>query len=330
MVWGTDKGPLVKRTVFYAWEDDLPASTNRYLIEDALREALKKLKRDDTTKIEAAIDRATDNVAGAPVIANTILGKIDKAAVFVGDVSIINGQDNACSTANPNVLFELGYAFKALTESRILMVMNTAFGKPEILPFDVKDRRAITYSLSADADGKADAQAKRTAKTILADILAGHLRLIFTQTDETQTGGEQAKRKKYLQGLSDEIADNLNKLEQHLAEIDNFAGTEKVYGVHRLILPTWTTSIWTALNEQLIDVLETDPYTMASFHYSRLNELTKIWEALHALNITGPGSSSPDRQRLEKGQKFLTDFKSLASQIRANGNPIEGLLKSIS
>jgi hypothetical protein len=43
---------------------------------------------------------------------------------------------NRRRTPNPNVLVELGYALKALGDERVIVVVNTAFGKEELLPFD--------------------------------------------------------------------------------------------------------------------------------------------------------------------------------------------------
>jgi hypothetical protein len=49
---------------------------------------------------------------------------------------------------NPNVLLELGYARSALGQNRIALVMNTAFGGPEKLRFDLKMYRVMTYRIA--------------------------------------------------------------------------------------------------------------------------------------------------------------------------------------
>src|SRR5262249_3806523 len=85
----------------------------------------------------------------------TIFAKIDEAQVFVCDVSVINVGSAGRSTPNPNVLIELGYAIRKLGFSRIIMVMNSSFGSPEQLPFDLRMRRVITYEMPEGAEQRA-------------------------------------------------------------------------------------------------------------------------------------------------------------------------------
>jgi len=62
MVTTPDKKPQV--TVFYSWQSDLPNATNRSLIQDSLERAAKKLRADDTIKVEPVVDRDTQDVPG--------------------------------------------------------------------------------------------------------------------------------------------------------------------------------------------------------------------------------------------------------------------------
>ena len=57
--------------------------------------------------------------------------KIERAAVFVCDVSLINRGAGVRPTPNPNVLVELGYALAKVGWSRIVMVLNEASGPSE-------------------------------------------------------------------------------------------------------------------------------------------------------------------------------------------------------
>ena len=145
-------------TIFYSWQSDLPNATNRGFIESALENAIRGLKREGDVHIDVAIDRDTEGVSGAPDIAETILAKIDRAQVFLADVSLINyeaGNDNKLrSTPNPNVLVELGYARRALGPSRLLLVHNKAYGPVEHLPFDLRGCRVITYSVETNEEDK--------------------------------------------------------------------------------------------------------------------------------------------------------------------------------
>lgn len=153
------------RSIFYSWQSDLPNSTNRGFIERALKDAAGLLRADDSLGVEPVVERDTLGVPGAPDIAATILAKIAAADVFVADVSIIHQEEgDDRRTPNPNVLIELGWALRALGFERVVLVMNTAFGGPELLPFDLRARRAVLYQLPADAAEKANVRRDLASK----------------------------------------------------------------------------------------------------------------------------------------------------------------------
>ncbi len=141
--------------IFYSWQSDLHNSTNRGFIQKALDNAVKTLKAEDTLSIEIALDRDTANVPGSPDIAQTVFTKIEQSQVFVCDISIINQGSEKRLTCNPSVLIELGYALHALGSSRIILVVNKAFGVPEQLPFDVRGRRVLDYCVATEQTEKA-------------------------------------------------------------------------------------------------------------------------------------------------------------------------------
>ena len=137
--------------------------------------------------LEVAIERDTQGVPGSPDIAATIFEKIKEASAFVADVSIVNkssrsapwyrrtssfGRDDSRRlTPNPNVLIELGFAFAELGDSRVIMVMNTHFGGPEKLPFDLRKRRVIQFSASPSDTNRA-AERKRLSSQLEAMLRA--------------------------------------------------------------------------------------------------------------------------------------------------------------
>ncbi len=151
------------RRVFYSWQSDLPNATNRGLIGEALGAALTELASVGTTAVEPAPDRDTQGVAGAPDIAATIFEKIDAAAVFVADVSLVTPLGSERPAPNPNVLIELGYAMRALGPCRIVLVCNEHFGRVEQLPFDLRARRVLTYTNDPDLAERAVARRTLTA-----------------------------------------------------------------------------------------------------------------------------------------------------------------------
>lgn len=181
--------------VFYSWQSDLLNATNRGFIERALESAAKSVRADETVEVEPVVDRDTTGVPGAPDIAGTIFAKIEEAQVFVCDVSIINQGTEARPTPNPNVLIELGYALKTLGPSRIMMIVNTAYGGPELLPFDLRMRRVITYNMSPEAEERA-AERKRLEAILeegLRTIAVGLERPLPGEATPAPRMGEQAR-----------------------------------------------------------------------------------------------------------------------------------------
>jgi hypothetical protein len=149
-------------TIFYSWQSQLPAKENRNFIEGALERAAKTIRNDSTVEALPEVDQGAANVPGAPNIADAILAKIDSARAVAFDVTLVppgNGPF-ARPTPNANVLVELGYAVRAIGYERIVLVMNTAYGGPEGLPFDLRQRHVVTYALP---EGSADKGDVRTA-----------------------------------------------------------------------------------------------------------------------------------------------------------------------
>ena len=164
-------------TIFYSWQSDLPNSTNRGFIETALKQAAESIHTDETIKVEPVIDRDTSGVPGSPDIASTIFAKIEQSHIFVCDVSIINQASNSRKTPNPNVLIELGYAMKKLGHTRIIMILNNAYGGMELLPFDLRLRRVIPYHMPESERDRATERKKLRGK------LESALRMMF-KTEE--------------------------------------------------------------------------------------------------------------------------------------------------
>ncbi len=141
--------------VFYAWQSDLPAKFNRTAVKKCLRVASGELEAQlstETQQIEILIDEATRDCPGSPNIPASILEKIQSADIFVADVSIINSElSDGKKMPNPNVVFELGYAVANLGWERVILLINEAHGKIELLPFDFDRHRATPFTL---AEGK--------------------------------------------------------------------------------------------------------------------------------------------------------------------------------
>ncbi|MCA9211840.1 MAG: hypothetical protein KDB27_02150 [Planctomycetales bacterium] len=168
-------------TIFYAWQSDLPNSTNRGFIEDCLARTIKEMEREGDLEVLPSVDRDTQNVAGAVNISDTIFEKIDKCRIFVCDVSLINRPQKKVAadahqqrpTPNPNVLIEAGYAAKACTWERVIFVFNKDTGPIEALPFDIRGRKVLTYELAPNQDKSSQrALLVRLLKNAIGDILS--------------------------------------------------------------------------------------------------------------------------------------------------------------
>jgi hypothetical protein len=175
-----------KCNVFYSWESDLPDRTNRAFVQSALESAAESIRGDDSISVEPVIDRDTIGVPGAPDIAGTIFAKIEQSQVFVVDVSIINSTYKFRQMPNPNVLIELGYALKALGADRVIMVMNRAFGNPELLPFDLRMKRVVAYEMPSDATDESSVRNK------LASSLEQGIREIIGDIENTAVEAEKS------------------------------------------------------------------------------------------------------------------------------------------
>jgi hypothetical protein len=141
--------------IFWSWQSDHSPKTCRTFIRAALVEAIDILNReldvDDADRPE--IDHDTKDERGMVDIASTILGKIARSAVFVADLTPIGRSQGGKWLPNPNVMIELGWAMQRPGWERVIGVLNTASGAEiEDLPFDIRQRRVITYVLADDAD----------------------------------------------------------------------------------------------------------------------------------------------------------------------------------
>jgi hypothetical protein len=154
-------------SIFYSWQSDLPNRTNRGFIGDALERVARDASGEDTLVM---IDRDTAGVAGSPAISDTILQKIEQADIFVPDVSIVTPAGASRPAPNPNVLLELGYAISVLGWDRIVTVMNTAYGAMTQLPFDLRGRRVLPYSLP-DSPGEPKAEVRRELERRLKEAI---------------------------------------------------------------------------------------------------------------------------------------------------------------
>lgn len=102
--------------VFYSWQSDTASACGKNLVSRALGDAITTLNAD--ADVEAAqreirderlaLDQDTSGEPGSPPIVETILGKIDRAAAFVSDLTYVAARSDGRRMPNPNVLLEHG------------------------------------------------------------------------------------------------------------------------------------------------------------------------------------------------------------------------------
>ncbi len=269
--------------VFYSWQSDLPNATNRGFIERALENAAKAIRNDDSNQVEPVIDRDTSGVPGSPDIAGTIFGKIDRAQIFVCDISIIN-QDVASQNAavrptpNPNVLIELGYALKTLGAKRIIMVLNDAYGGPELLPFDLRMRRVIRYHMPKETEGRA------TERKELEKVLKEALHTILSELD-TPLPGETIQPLSLAERMQIAVEtarpDQAALVRQYMTELANTIAA---------MTPTFANNEQDRWDEQLLQAIEESAGMVLEF--ARLAETISHMNATEAARTMYKGFAS--------------------------------------
>ena len=209
-------------TVFWSWQDDLPARSNRAFIRDCLAAAVDRVSNaldvDEMERVD--LDHNTKGTPGMADISQTILEKITGCAVMVADVTPIVRTEAGKALPNPNVMVELGFAMNAIRFDRIIAVLNTANGdRVETLPFDIRHRRILTYALAEDAT-KADRRAQRDALTSkLADAIAVNI---------SQVRDERSASDEIVGAASDPGSDGLWNADWPIQHVGPFGARQKV------------------------------------------------------------------------------------------------------
>ncbi|MET3035330.1 hypothetical protein ABXT08_04465 [Chryseobacterium sp. NRRL B-14859] len=229
----------MNHTIFYSWQSDLIGKCNRYFILDALEKAAKEISKDGNYNVDTVIDRDTIGISGSPSIVESITGKIAKSDIFVCDISIININENGRKTPNPNVLYELGFASAILGWERVIMIQNTAFGKIEDLPFDLRGRRVLQYNIDASTENKVEE--RESLKKNLSNILKSALKHFnndnFTKEKNIWWGNWENESKIKMKGGDLKISRVASDSFFFNISIYDGARTGEVYGKAHILTP---------------------------------------------------------------------------------------------
>jgi hypothetical protein len=160
--------------IFWSWQFDTPGKTGRHFVWDVLADAIAVLKEpsdvEEPSECEARealhLEDDRKGVEGSPDLAPKIFKKIDQAAVFVADVTLVGERSISADSPteappkkliNSNVAIEYGYALRALTDARVLMIQNVHYGGREELPFDLKHKAGpIQFRIRIAIERQAD------------------------------------------------------------------------------------------------------------------------------------------------------------------------------
>jgi len=152
--------------IFWSWQSDTPEQIGKYLVRDALKAAIVKLKKSD--EIEEAprddlhLDQDTQGTTGSPDLVRTIFNKIEQSEVVIADVTLVGATGEGKKLINSNVAIELGYALRECTDARLVLVFNMHYGAHEDLPFDLRHKGgAVVFDLAPGATRKEIETARR-------------------------------------------------------------------------------------------------------------------------------------------------------------------------
>ena len=212
--------------VFYCWQDHLDKKLYRYLIRDALNDAIATVQSELPEHIECVLrpDSDTSGKAGSIAIADTILEKIRQSTMVIADVNpVLVDVENERFYPNPNVMVEVGVAAQALGWRRIVCLFNNSKWSAEQLPFDIRHRRATGYKCDSP-------ESRRKAVGELGSILSSAIRSTMQEICRGEIDPSQGvaivRRAKDLRLLRDILA------AIHLPTLDNFVERGLVGRLH--------------------------------------------------------------------------------------------------
>lgn len=228
-----------ERTVFYSWQSDLPNRTNRGLIRAALDIAVERLS--ETVDEPVRADSDTQGVGGVRDIHQVILDKLDACDAAVFDVTPVvkmRKGNRIKKLPNANVMLELGYGLVRPGANRLVLVLNTAQGTVEQLPFDIRNRPVATYRMRQRGDAPAAARNELAGKLrhALETILRAPRVPELSLADRTVAALREAAANRLL--MLEEFYDALaNELRRRRPEWNEAEWEARVTAAYRDALP---------------------------------------------------------------------------------------------
>jgi hypothetical protein len=186
--------------IFWSWRSDTPGKIGRYLVRDAMRDAIEELKQadeiEDATREALHLDQDIQGTTGSPDLVPTILEKIENSEVVVADVTIVGKTEEGDCLINSNAAIELGYALHACTNERVVLTFNEYYGGYEDLPFDLRHKGgAVVFNLAPEADREKISSARKVLADVTGDPTGeGAFCRRYTQARQTSGGSNGGRR----------------------------------------------------------------------------------------------------------------------------------------
>lgn len=163
----------MKIKIFYSWQTTTNAKYNKNFILNCIDKAVKKVnKKPELKEIEFIILEGVRGEPGSPQVASKITDeRIPNSDIFIADLSVVNHisgfkkfvrkilNDKFKPFQNNNVINEHGVANNAIGLEKMIGVLNSEYGSPNInpenIPFDLRHIRfPIEYKYSEKTKDK--------------------------------------------------------------------------------------------------------------------------------------------------------------------------------
>jgi hypothetical protein len=213
--------------IFWSWQSDTLGKIGRFFVRDALGDAIDQLREelDIEDRESIHLDQDRQGVPGSPDLVATIFDKIDKAEVFVADITLVGQTPESVGNSgepipgkkliNSNVAIELGYALRALTDRKVLLVFNSNYGAHEELPFDLRHKGgSITFSLPPSATKETIALERKRLTGTLKVALTPYLKAAavpkFNEISSTFSPAAYFDKREILAQIGDPDSDEIS------------------------------------------------------------------------------------------------------------------------
>ncbi|MFW8642786.1 hypothetical protein ACOJBO_08445 [Rhizobium beringeri] len=110
------------------------------------------MNEDSALGVELKIDADTEGVVGTPPVTETILNRIRTSDIFVPDLTFVAETVGGEIGSPIRMSWSNMATLRSLTFEAMMPVMNTYYGEPEELPFDLQAHVRLTLNTGSVAE----------------------------------------------------------------------------------------------------------------------------------------------------------------------------------